>query len=88
MDCRARLVGRRHRLWLSGFAHTSPVYVQQETKTWLKPDVAAYWVKEIDRSILYIRKNYRFASEADEAVARGLFLEAQTRYRGLSKEGS
>jgi len=63
------------------FAHTSPVYVQCGDTNWLRPESAAYWVQEIERSVKFIGQNYRFASEADEAVARGLFREAQDLYR-------
>ena len=69
------------------FAHTSPVYVQQGSASWLRREAPAYWVQEIDRSLRYIRQNYHFASQADEAIAAGLFLEAQDLYRRLRVEG-
>lgn len=69
------------------FAHTSPIYVQRGASSWLRQESAAYWVQEIESSIQFIRRNYRFASQADEAVARGLFREAQDHYRSLSVEG-
>ena len=69
------------------FGHTSPIYVQQGVSSCLRPESAAYRVQEIQRSIRFIRQNYRFASEGDAAVASGLFREAQNQYRRLSAGG-
>jgi hypothetical protein len=38
-------------------------------------------IAQMDRSVEFIRKNYRFASQAEQAVALGRFGEARERFK-------
>ena len=66
------------------FAHTSPVYHTVHGTLARRAEPAARFVEEIERSIGYIRKTYRFASEADLALALGRFRQGKEFYARLT----
>ena len=66
------------------FAHTGPIYLRGKGPPARRQEAAARFVRELDESISFIRKNYRFASEADLAVAVGRFEQGQKYYRKLA----
>ena len=45
------------------------------------------FVDEIDESMRFVRKNYRFASEADKALALGRFEQGRQIYAKLVSQG-
>jgi hypothetical protein len=59
------------------FAHTSPVYVRVPGTPHRKSGAAGAFVDEIEESMQFIRKNYRFAKDADRALALGRFEEGR-----------
>ncbi len=59
------------------FAHTSPVYVQVADTPRRIAESAGAFVDEIERSMRFIRKNFRFAKDADRAIALGRFGSAK-----------
>jgi len=69
------------------FAHTSPVYIEVPGKPPSKVEAARAFVKEIEESSDFIRKSYRFAKDADRALALGRFEEARRFYAKLATEG-
>jgi hypothetical protein len=48
-----------------------------------RAEAAGSFVDDIEQSIRFIRKNYRFASEADKALALGRFEEGRAFYAKL-----
>ncbi|MEO7652793.1 MAG: CehA/McbA family metallohydrolase, partial [Bryobacteraceae bacterium] len=66
------------------FAHTSPVYVEVEGTPRVRSEAAGAFVDEIGDSIRFIRKSYRFAKDADRALALGRFEEALRVYGKLA----
>jgi hypothetical protein len=63
------------------FAHTSPVYVQAEgAGLRRRAETAGTFVDEIEESMRVIRKTYKFASDADKAIALGRFEEGRQFY--------
>jgi len=69
------------------FAHTAPVYLEVKGKPQLRSAAARAFATELDHSCEFIRKNYRFAGEADHALALGRFEEARRFYAKLAAEG-
>jgi hypothetical protein len=65
------------------FAHTSPVYLRKTDTPSRSAEAAGAWVDEIENSMRLIRKTFRFASEADKAIALGRFGQARDRYAKL-----
>ena len=68
------------------FAHTNPVYVEGAGPLTRRGESCKAAVKEIEDSMEFIRKNYRFASEADQALALGRFEEGRRFYAKLAAE--
>jgi hypothetical protein len=66
------------------FAHTGPVYLRGKGPPRRRTEAATGFVRELDQSMEFIRKNYRFAREADLAVAIGRFQQGQRYYRKLA----
>jgi hypothetical protein len=71
---------RRTRAGFLPFAHTGPVYLRATAP----PPVLARACKEVlehlDNAVSVIRKNSRFASQADQAIALGRFAAGQEFY--------
>ena len=65
------------------FAHTSPVYYRLEGTPFRRAEAAGAFIDEIEESVRYIRKSYKFASEADKAIALGRFEAARKIYGKL-----
>jgi hypothetical protein len=65
------------------FAHTSPVYYRVEGTPARRAEAAGAFIDEIEQSVRFIRKSYKFASEADRAVALGRFEAARQIYGKL-----
>src|SRR5262245_44666369 len=65
------------------FAHTSPVYYRLQDAPFRRAEAAGAFIDEIEESVRYIRKSYKFASEADKAVALGRFGAARKVYGKL-----
>jgi hypothetical protein len=65
------------------FAHTSPVYYRVEDTPARRAEAAGAFIDEIEQSVRFIRKSYKFASEADRAVALGRFEAARQIYGKL-----
>jgi hypothetical protein len=65
------------------FAHTSPVYYRIAGTPHRLARAAGAFIDEIEASVRYIRKNYKFASQADQALALGRFEEGRAVYAKL-----
>jgi hypothetical protein len=65
------------------FAHTNPVYIKMSDPPAGRKQAARELVGQIESFIRFIRKNYRFASEADKALALGRFEEGRNFYAKL-----
>lgn len=65
------------------FAHTSPVYLRMEGTPHRIAEAAGAFIDEIEASMRYIRKIYRFGSDADRATAIGRFEQARRVYGKL-----
>jgi len=66
------------------YAHTNPVYVEAARPLPWRQESCRALVKEIEDSMQFIRKNYRFASEGDQALALGRFEEGRRFYGKLA----
>ena len=66
------------------FAHSSPVYYRVPATPFRRAESAGSFVDEIEASVRYLKKNYKFASEADKAVAMGRFEAARKIYGALA----
>ncbi|HWC00979.1 MAG TPA: hypothetical protein VG672_29935, partial [Bryobacteraceae bacterium] len=55
------------------FAHTSPVYLRVQDTPHRRAEAAGAFVDEIEASMRFVRKRYKFAKEADRALALGRF---------------
>jgi hypothetical protein len=66
------------------FAHTSPVYFRVGNTPARRAQAAGAFIDEIEESIRFIRKRYRFAGDADRAVAIGRFETARQYYAKLA----
>jgi hypothetical protein len=69
------------------FAHTSPVYYRIPEVPSRRAAAAGEFVDEIEESMRFVRKNYRFASEADKALALGRFEQGRQIYAKLVSQG-
>ncbi|MBK9167642.1 MAG: CehA/McbA family metallohydrolase [Bryobacterales bacterium] len=67
------------------FAHTSPVYVRVAGTPARRAEAAGRFIDEIEESQSFIRKNYRFATDADRAVAIRRFGSASARYHKIAR---
>ena len=65
------------------FAHTSPVYYRVAGTPFRRAEAAGAFVDEIEESVRFIRKSYKFASQADMAVALGRFERGRSFYAKL-----
>ena len=70
------------------FAHTSPIYYRTLGTLSRQAAAAGEFVDEIEDSVRFIRKNYRFASDADQALALGRFEQGRIYYAGLVSQGA
>jgi hypothetical protein len=52
-----------------------------------KAEVAGAFVDEIEESMQFIRKSYRFAKDADRALALGRFEEGRRVFGKVATEG-
>jgi hypothetical protein len=66
------------------FAHTSPIYLKVGNTPARRAQAAGAWIDEIEESVRFIRKNYRFAADADRATALGRFEQARQHYAKLA----
>ncbi len=69
------------------YAHSSPVYLRVTGTPFRRAEAAGAMIDELDESIQLIRKSFRFANDADQAVAIGRFEQAKRRYAQLAAEG-
>lgn len=67
------------------FAHTNPVYVKGSGPPGRRTEAAAALAQQIENSVGFIRKYYRFASEADRALALGRFEQGRSFYAALTQ---
>jgi hypothetical protein len=68
------------------FAHTSPIYVRVPGTPHRKAEVAGAFVDEIEESMQFIRKSYRFAKDADRALALGRFEDGRRAFGKVAAE--
>jgi hypothetical protein len=66
------------------FAHTSPVYLRVPGTPSRLAASAGGFVDEIEDSVRSIRKSFKFSSDADRAVALGLFDRARSAFIKLA----
>ncbi len=71
------------RLGYPVYAHTNPVYVQTAVPGRRRAQAARAVLKQIEDAVGYIRKHYRFASAADQAIALGRFEQGRQHYAKL-----
>jgi hypothetical protein len=77
----ARIAGRtKTHAGFTVFAHSSPVYYRVANTPSRRAEAAGTFIDELEESVRFIRKNYRFASDADRAVALGRFEQARLYY--------
>jgi hypothetical protein len=69
------------------FAHTSPLYVRIHGTPHRRAEAAGFFVDEIEESKQFIRKNFKFAKDADRALALGRFEDARKVFGKLAAEG-
>lgn len=69
------------------FAHTSPVYVRVNGSPRRRAEAAGSFIDEIEDSMQFIRKNYRFAKDADRALAVGQFEAGWKAFAKLAAGG-
>jgi hypothetical protein len=68
------------------FAHSSPIYFRVSNTSSRRAEAAGAFIDEIEESVRFIRKSYRFASDADRAIALGRFEKARRFYAKLVAE--
>jgi hypothetical protein len=68
------------------FAHTSPIYVRIPGTPQRRAEDAGSFIDEIEESIQFIRKSYRFAKDADRALALGRFEEGTRAFAKVAVE--
>ncbi len=84
----ARVAGNGHtHAGYTVFAHTSPVYLRVPGTPHRKAEIAGSFVDEVEESIQFIRKNYRFAKDADRALALGRFDEGRQVFGKVAIQG-
>jgi hypothetical protein len=66
------------------FAHTSPVYYRVANSAARRAEAAGSFIDEIEEAVRFLRKNYRFASDADRAIAIGRFEQAKQAYARIA----
>ncbi|MBM3773659.1 MAG: hypothetical protein FJW37_00675 [Acidobacteria bacterium] len=70
------------------FAHTSPVYYRVEGAPARSAEAAGAMIDEIEASMRFVRKNYRFAKDADRALALGRFEQGRQVYGKIAAAAS
>jgi hypothetical protein len=70
----------------SVFAHTSPVYLRVTQTPFRRAEAAGSFIDEIEESVRFIRKAYRFASDRDRALALGRFEAAKSAFGKVAAE--
>ena len=65
------------------FAHTSPVYLRIEGTPFRRAGSIGGFIDEIDRSARIIRKNFKFESDAQKALAVGKFDDGRRAFGRL-----
>lgn len=55
------------------FAHSGPVYVEAGAPSAIRSEAASAMAAQIEESMKFIRKNYKFTYESDAAIALGQF---------------
>lgn len=66
------------------YGHTGPVWLKAGRPPRRRAESAAWFVSDIQRSMEFIRKSYRFAKEADMALALGRFEQGRRFYARLA----
>lgn len=66
------------------FAHTSPVYLRVPDTPHRQAQACGGFIDEMENSMRFIRKNYSFASKADQAIAIGRFEQGRAEYIRLA----
>jgi hypothetical protein len=69
------------------FAHTSPIYVRVPGTPHRRAEAAGSFVDEIEESMRFIQKNYRFAKDADRALALGRFEQGRRAFGKVATGG-
>jgi hypothetical protein len=69
------------------FAHTSPVYLRVPETPFRQANAAGAFIDEIEASTRFVRKAYRFANDADRALALGRFEAGRRVFGKLAAEG-
>lgn len=69
------------------FAHSSPVYIRMEGAPFRRAEAAGAFIDEIESSVRFIRKHYRFAKQADQALALGRFEAGRQVFIHLAGQG-
>jgi hypothetical protein len=85
LAARVRSSARTHAL-VGVYAHTSPVYYRVPGTPFTQAEAAGAFIDEIEQSMRYIRKAYKFTSDADRAVAMGRFETGRRVYGKLAME--
>ena len=66
------------------FGHTSPVYLRVPGTPHRQAEACGGFIDEMENSMRFIRKNYNFASKADQAIAIGRFEQGREEYIRLA----
>jgi len=69
------------------FAHSSPVYLRVPQTPFTRAEAAGAFIDEIGDSMRFVRKVYKFASEADRALAVGRFDAGRKVFAKLASGG-
>ncbi|MEX2260604.1 MAG: CehA/McbA family metallohydrolase [Bryobacteraceae bacterium] len=67
------------------FAHTGPIYLRIPGAPYRQAESCGAFIDEIEESKRFIRKSYKFASQADLAIALGRFDKGRERYIELTR---
>ncbi len=67
------------------FGHTSPIYLRVAGTAHRRAGSAGHFVDEIEESIRFVRKNYKFANDADRALAVGRFEAGRRVYAKIAQ---
>jgi hypothetical protein len=65
------------------FAHTSPVYLRVDGTPYRRAEAIGAFIDEIDQSMRTIGKSFRFANDAQRALAVGKFAEGRMAFAKL-----
>jgi hypothetical protein len=70
------------------YAHSSPVYLRVAGAPFRRSSAAGAFIDEIEDSRRFIRKSYKFASQADLALALGRFDAGRDSFVKIASEGA